>query len=129
MSEIHKKVWGYEKWIVNTSLYCGKILYLNKGRRCSLHYHKIKDETFYILEGKIIMELSSNIYLDNLIKVIQEGDVVRIRPFLLHRFTGLTHAKILEISTQHFEEDSYRLLGEFSGKADPDLMKRYESYI
>ena len=33
---------------------------------------------------------------------------MRIRPGTNHRFYGLKDSKILEISTQHFEEDSYR---------------------
>jgi len=51
------KDWGRELWIVNNDKYCGKILELNKGYRCSIHYHKIKDETFYILEGRVLMEI------------------------------------------------------------------------
>ena len=31
------KGWGYEKWIVNTDEYCGKLLFFNKGKRS----HKI----------------------------------------------------------------------------------------
>src|SRR4051812_37450647 len=42
------KIWGREIWITNTALYCGKHLLLNKGYQCSLHYHKIKDETFHL---------------------------------------------------------------------------------
>ena len=38
------KGWGFEKWIVNKPEYCGKLLYFVKGKRCSWHYHKIKDE-------------------------------------------------------------------------------------
>ena len=34
------KGWGYEKWIVNTPEYCGKLLFFNEGKRCSWHYHK-----------------------------------------------------------------------------------------
>ena len=51
-----EKVWGAETWLCNTDHYCGKILHLNKGYRCSIHSHKIKDETFYILYGKVLME-------------------------------------------------------------------------
>ena len=40
------KPWGHELWIYNSELYCGKILFFNKGKRCSWHYHEIKDETF-----------------------------------------------------------------------------------
>ena len=32
------KGWGYEKWIVNTDEYCGKLLFFNKGKRCCLLY-------------------------------------------------------------------------------------------
>ena len=46
--EIHPKGWGYEKWIVNNDLYCGKVLFFERGKKCSWHYHKVKDETFYV---------------------------------------------------------------------------------
>ena len=49
------KGWGYEKWIVNTEDYCGKLLYFEEGKRCSFHYHKSKDETFYLQSGKILL--------------------------------------------------------------------------
>jgi len=57
MSKLHfvPKGWGYEKWIVNNDKYCGKILFVVKDRKCSLHYHNIKDETFYIQSGKIVL--------------------------------------------------------------------------
>ena len=42
------KGWGYERWVVNSPEYCGKLLYFNKGKRCSWHYHKAKDEVFYL---------------------------------------------------------------------------------
>ena len=46
--KIVPKGWGYEKWIVNTDEYCGKLLHFIKGKKCSWHYHKLKDETFYL---------------------------------------------------------------------------------
>ena len=45
------KGWGHEKWIVNTKEYCGKLLFFNEGKRCSWHYHQLKDETFYLQSG------------------------------------------------------------------------------
>lgn len=102
--ETHKKIWGEEKWITNTEKYCAKILYLKKGYRCSYHYHKIKDETFYILKGVVLMELEKEEFL------LEEGSVIHIPIGAKHRFTGFTNAEILEVSTQHFEDDSYRLI-------------------
>ena len=53
--EIHPKGWGHEKWIVNTDKYCGKILFFEEGKQCSWHYHKLKDETFYVQSGEILL--------------------------------------------------------------------------
>ncbi len=39
---IEPKGWGREAWIANTPLYCGKILEIEKGKRCSLHYHQLR---------------------------------------------------------------------------------------
>ena len=55
--ERHEKGWGYELWIANNDLYCGKILHFNKGKKCSWHYHKIKQETFLILFGKVQLKI------------------------------------------------------------------------
>jgi quercetin dioxygenase-like cupin family protein len=96
------KVWGQEEWIVNTDKYCGKILRLNKEYRCSRHYHKLKDETFYIWSGKVLFELNDK-------KItLSPGDSVRIHPGDWHRFAGLEESVILEFSTHHKDEDSYR---------------------
>lgn len=106
--KIVSKVWGEEIWICNKFKYCGKILTLKKGFRCSLHTHKIKDESFYILDGKVLMEVGTEI------QTMKEGDVVHILPKVYHRFTGLEDSRIIEISTLHFDSDSYRK--ELSGK-------------
>lgn len=100
--EIHKKVWGREEWIANTEKYCGKILTINKGYRCSIHYHKAKDETFYLLSGIILIEIKGKE------RVMKKEDVQRILPLTEHRFTGLEKSVIIEFSTHHEETDSYR---------------------
>jgi len=99
---MYEKKWGREKWICNTNLYCGKILYLDKDRRCSYHYHAIKDETFYLLKGHVFM------VVDGKFLQLRDGDSIRIRPHSIHSFTGIEDSEILEVSTQHMEEDSYR---------------------
>ena len=98
-----KKIWGSEEWLVNNELYCCKILNLKKGYRCSIHYHKVKDETFYVLKGIVLLELFGKKI------ILRKGDSIRIKPYTLHRFTGIKNSKILEISTHHEDSDSYRL--------------------
>ena len=40
-------------WIANNPEYCGKVLEIDKGKRCSLHFHKLKLESFYLRRGKL----------------------------------------------------------------------------
>jgi len=116
LEKIVEKVWGRELWIVNTDRYCGKILEVKTGYRCSMHYHKKKDETFHIASGKILMEV------DGKPRIMEAGDTQRIMPGVKHRFTGLAedceddYSEIYEFSTHHEESDSYR--EEISGKVD-----------
>ena len=97
------KVWGEERWIVNSRLYCGKILELNEGWQCSMHMHKIKDETFYVQSGKVRLEIGAEVY------VLLPGDSVHVPPNTWHRFAGLKDSIIIEFSTHHEDEDSYRM--------------------
>ena len=99
----HVKVWGYETVLVNNDKYCGKILHLKKGFRCSIHKHLLKQEHFHILSGLVLMQVGAKRY------VMKRGDTVGIEKDTFHRFTGLADSEILEISTQHFEDDSYRI--------------------
>jgi quercetin dioxygenase-like cupin family protein len=115
IEKIVKKVWGSEEWIVNRN-YCGKILNLDRGFQCSYHFHKNKDETFYVLEGLVGMVVSG----DN--RIMKSGDTQLILPGQLHRFVGLEDSKIIEFSTHHKEEDSYRT--ENSGRVDIRLWKK-----
>ena len=107
------KVWGHEEWIVNNEKYCGKKLVFKKGYRCSMHYHKIKDETFYVISGKVLMEL------DGVKRVMTLGDSQRILPGQKHRVTAFEHSSLFEFSTFHMDEDSYR--EEVSGKVDLEV--------
>ena len=101
--EIVPKIWGYEKWLENNDNYCCKILSLNKGFQCSLHYHKNKDETFLVTSGHVRLEAGGEI------SYLRAGSFVRIPPNTLHRFAGIQDSIIVEVSTHHEESDSYRV--------------------
>ena|SRR3989344_1763119 len=98
------KLWGSEEWIVNTKDYCGKILNLKKGFRGSIHYHKNKHETFYLLEGKVLLELGDELKKN----ILSVGNSVILEPGTKHRFTPLEDSKIIEFSTHHEDSDTYR---------------------
>lgn len=104
-----EKLWGSEDWICNTDKYCAKFLNLKRGFACSLHYHKEKDETFYVLEGTVHLT-TPDIDGRTIGVLMQAGDSIRIKPLTPHRFTSITPtAKILEVSTTHKDEDTIRI--------------------
>lgn len=108
--EHHPKGWGSEEWIVNNDKYCGKLLKFKTGKCCSWHYHKIKDEVFYLQSGKLLVHYSDQDDLKSAQSVIlNPGDSFHIYVGLRHRMTALQDSELFEFSTQHFEDDSYRI--------------------
>jgi mannose-6-phosphate isomerase-like protein (cupin superfamily) len=107
--EIHYKNWGKEIWVHNSSLYCGKILEINKDCFCSLHFHLKKTETWYVLSGSLIMDYFDLKNAERKKMELSEGFVVDIVPGVVHKLYAVEDSKIMEVSTQHFEEDSYRI--------------------
>jgi mannose-6-phosphate isomerase-like protein (cupin superfamily) len=107
---IVQKGWGYEKWITNNEKYCGKLLFFEKGKKCSWHYHKVKDETFYIHSGKIQLTFgitNDKIYASQII--LETGDIFHVPILLRHQMLAIEETELFEFSTQHFEEDSIRI--------------------
>ena len=63
MQKIVPKGWGYEMWIENNELYCGKHLHVLLTRWCSVRYHKNKKETFYVIKGELVLQHSTTFNL------------------------------------------------------------------
>ena len=103
------KGWGKEVIIENNELYCGKLLCFNKGAKFSMHYHMIKDETWYVDKGEFIYRWIDTETATLKEIILKEGDTVRQRPGQPHQLEALTESEIFEISTQHFDSDSYRI--------------------
>jgi mannose-6-phosphate isomerase-like protein (cupin superfamily) len=106
-----EKKWGYELWIHNDTDYCGKLLVFTKsGNKFSMHYHMIKDETWYVQKGAFQFDWIDTENGERCYTQIQKGDVIEIKKGLPHQLTALTEdATVFEVSTQHFDEDSYRI--------------------
>src|SRR5574341_2012784 len=100
----HEKAWGKEIWIVNNKEhnYCGKLLLLKKGYQCSTHYHEVKSEVFYVSSGLVLMQAYNGE------RLMKKGESLEIKPGTEHRFIGISDAEIVEFSSFHIEEDSYR---------------------
>lgn len=119
--DYHPKGWGYELWIHNDSKYCGKLLFFKEGKRCSLHYHKIKHETFYLQSGRMLLEYYpevEDVVMEGICRfsgeytetLLTPGDSFEVPIYTPHRLIALEDSELFEFSTQHFETDSHRIV-------------------
>ena len=105
------KIWGYELWIHNDEDYCGKLLvFPNKGSYFSMHYHLKKKETWYVQSGSFDFHWIDVEDGKRKNKTIKVGDSVLIKRGLPHQLIAIEdNSTIVEVSTEHFDEDSYRI--------------------
>ncbi len=80
-----------------------------------MHYHKEKDEVFYVIRGRVLLETEQGD------RVMLPGDHQHIAQRLLHRFSGLEDSQIIEFSSHHEDGDSFRT--EPSGPFDLSQVK------
>lgn len=105
------KLWGEEILLINSAAYCAKILVVEPGFVCSLHRHKIKSESFFVLEGKLaVLTGRDPSFLKREDKAV--GDCVHLLPGTYHRFwsPNAERAVFLEVSTTHSDGDVERLM-------------------
>jgi mannose-6-phosphate isomerase-like protein (cupin superfamily) len=97
------KPWGYELIWADTDRYVGKILHVKRGEALSLQMHRIKDETMYVLAGRVRMEVGES--ADRLERLeLAAGQAIRLLPGTVHRVEALEDADILEASTPHLDD-------------------------
>jgi mannose-6-phosphate isomerase len=98
-----EKPWGYEIWYAWTDQYVGKIIHVNKGGKLSLQYHDHKDETSYLLSGRLL--LTKGATADALtVTEIAAGHQWRNLPGEIHTIQGVEDSDVLEVSTPHLED-------------------------
>ena len=93
--------------LVNLS-YCKKYLILLKGQKNPSHFHKQKDESFFVLHGKV------HVKLDNQEVLLNEGEILHIQRGKTHEFWSETGCIIEELSTQHVSNDSFYIDNEIN---------------
>jgi len=99
------KPWGHETIWARTDVYVGKILHINAGHALSVQYHNVKDETVFLLAGKIIYRVWQNgadsAPTDIGLKI---GHAYRITPHTIHQMEAVTDCDVLEVSTPHLDD-------------------------
>src|SRR4051812_4997504 len=98
------KPWGHELIFAVTEHYVGKLLVVNAGESLSLQFHKVKDEAWYILEGRAELELGAPGERMLASEVVAPGAAFRFRPGTVHRVKALEDTTILEVSTPQLDD-------------------------
>ena len=83
---------------------------IRKGFSRGDHYHKKKEEIFYIFEGKIKASFIDMDTLQKEEKILEKGNKIRVNPCCGHIFFGLEDTLVIEYSPQVYEkEDTYKI--------------------
>lgn len=105
-----KKGWGHELIWATNDKYCGKIMHFDTNSKFSMHFHSEKDETWYVLSGKFIVEWIETKDASIQQKVLETNSTWHNPPLLPHRLICLEEGSIIEVSTPDSVEDNYRVL-------------------
>jgi mannose-6-phosphate isomerase-like protein (cupin superfamily) len=107
-----EKPWGHELIWAKTDGYAGKLLFVRAGHSLSLQFHREKDESWYVLEGRAELELGQAGEAVLKSEVVGPGAAFHFRPGTVHRVRAVEDTTILEVSTPQLEdvvrlEDAY----------------------
>jgi mannose-6-phosphate isomerase len=98
-----EKPWGHEIWWAQTDHYAGKLLFVNAGHRLSIQMHREKDETSYLLSGRLlVLQGPSEDELTE--RTLTPGCSWRNEPGLVHSIEALEDATVLEVSTPQLDD-------------------------
>jgi mannose-6-phosphate isomerase len=107
-----EKPWGHELIWALSEDYAGKLLSVNAGHELSLQFHREKDESWYVLEGRLELQFAGPGEKTMSTEIVTPGAAFRIRPGTVHRVRALVDSVIVEVSTPQLHdvvrlEDSY----------------------
>jgi len=97
------KPWGHELIWAHTERYVGKVLVIEAGKRLSLQRHEVKDESIYVLSGRLRLLLE-----DDAGEVWSEelgpGDHRRVETGRIHRYEAIERVELMEVSTPELDD-------------------------
>ncbi len=112
-----EKPWGYQLIFVVTPSYAGGVDVVKKGYSLSLQYHEWRDETLYLHEGKLQVQVEDDEGAMSTFEV-RPGCSIRFCASRKHRVTALEDSVIFEVSTPDLD-DIVRLEDRY-GRVEPN---------
>jgi mannose-6-phosphate isomerase-like protein (cupin superfamily) len=97
------KPWGHELIWVLTDRYCGKVIVIETGRRLSLQYHERKDESVYVISGRLRLHVEDDAGAMT-VRELGPGDSARVPVGRRHRFEAAERVELIEVSTPELDD-------------------------
>jgi len=99
------KPWGHEQILVSNGKFVVKHLYLKRGQRLSVQYHRVKHESMQMVSGDgILCLMQRDLRLQKRI-VMKPGEWIDIPPGQVHQLeAGEQDLLVLEVSTPELED-------------------------
>jgi mannose-6-phosphate isomerase len=98
-----EKPWGYEIWWAQAPHYVGKLLHVDAGQALSLQMHREKDESSYVLSGRL--RLTRGPSADELAtEEIGPGFAWRAEPGTVHSIEAIEDSVVVEVSTPEVDD-------------------------
>lgn len=91
MSDTWPKCWGKNIEIFKNDSVSANLLHLVKGGVCSWHFHKHKNNTFYVVSGKVLIKTEYNE------TILEPEQSILINAPVKHLFEALEDSKMIEI--------------------------------
>jgi mannose-6-phosphate isomerase len=113
------KPWGHELIFAVTERYAGKLITVKAGESLSLQFHKVKDEAWYILEGRAALELGGPGEGVLSSEIVGPGASFRFPPGTVHRLKALEDTRLVEVSTPELD-DVVRLEDRYGRESGPE---------
>ncbi|HUB98409.1 MAG TPA: cupin [Solirubrobacterales bacterium] len=98
-----EKPWGHEIWWARTDRYAAKLLIVKAGHRLSLQMHREKDETSYLLSGRLLLSQGPN-ESELTERTVDPGCSWRNEPGVVHTIEALEDSTVLEVSTPELDD-------------------------
>ena len=98
-----EKPWGHELIWAETDRYVGKVIVIETGHRLSLQYHERKDESVYVVSGRLRLHLEDE---HGAIQAVDlgPGEHRHVPTGRRHRFESLETCELIEVSTTELDD-------------------------
>lgn len=102
------KRWGSEHIYQNNDNYCLKVLTIEEGKNCSMHFHLEKHETMLVVEGKLAIDYIYDKKIGT--KYVDTWEAFTISPGFSHSLRAVEgRVRLIEASTPDYDYDSIRI--------------------